>query len=40
MNDALKVNYGASGLNIEFFFIFCFSWGLTVLTPNKDDAKK
>ena len=40
MNDALKVNYGASGLNIEFGSLYsALVGGITVLTPNKDDAK-
>jgi len=40
MNDALKVNYGASGLNIEFGSLYsALVGGITVLTSNKDDAK-
>ena len=40
INEALKVNYGASGLNIEVGSLYsALVGGVTVVTPNKD-AKK
>ncbi|MCG3716532.1 MlaD family protein, partial [Aliarcobacter butzleri] len=40
MNEALKVNYGASGLNIELGSLYsALVGGITVITSNKDDAK-
>ena len=40
INEALKVNYGASGLNIEIGSLYsALVGGVTVVTPNKD-AKK
>ena len=40
INEALKVNYGASGLNIEVGSLYsALVRGVTVVTPNKD-AKK
>ena len=40
MNEALKVSYGASGLNIELGSLYsALVGGITVITPNKDDEK-
>jgi paraquat-inducible protein B len=40
MNEALKVSYGASGLNIELGSLYsALVGGVTVITPNKDDEK-
>ncbi|MEZ4694230.1 MAG: hypothetical protein R2837_09640 [Aliarcobacter sp.] len=40
INDALKINYGASGLNIEVGSLYsAIVGGITVVTPNKDDLK-
>lgn len=40
MNEALKVNYGASGLNIEIGSLYsAIVGGITVVTPNKNDPK-
>lgn len=40
MNEALKVSYGASGLNIELGSLYsAIIGGITVITPNKDDEK-
>lgn len=40
MNEALKVNYGASGLNIELGSLYsALVGGITVVTPNKDEIK-
>ena len=40
INDALKVNYGASGLNIEVGSLYsAIVGGITVVTPKKDDLK-
>lgn len=38
VNEALKVSYGASGLNIEVGSLYsALVGGITVITPNKDD---
>ncbi len=40
MNEALKVNYGASGLNIEVGSLYsAIIGGITVVTTHKDDEK-
>ena len=40
INDALKVKYGASGLNIEVGSLYsALVGGVTVITPNKDEEK-
>jgi paraquat-inducible protein B len=40
INEALKVNYGASGLNIEIGSLYsALVGGITVVTPNKEEAK-
>ena len=40
MNEALKVSYGASGLNIELGSLYsAIIGGITVITTNKDDEK-
>jgi paraquat-inducible protein B len=40
MNEALKVSYGASGLNIELGSLYsALVGGITVVTPNKEDEK-
>ena len=40
MNEALKVNYGASGLNIEVSSLYsALVGGITVVTSIKDDSK-
>ena len=40
INDALKVNYGASGLNIEVGSLYsAIVGGITVVTPNKEELK-
>lgn len=40
INEALKVNYGASGLNIEIGSLYsALVGGVTVVTPNKDEEK-
>ena len=40
MNEALKVSYGASGLNIELGSLYsALVGGVTVITPNKEDEK-
>lgn len=40
INDALKVKYGASGLNIEVGSLYsALVGGVTVVTPNKDEEK-
>ena len=40
MNEALKVSYGASGLNIELGSLYsALVGGITVITTNKDDEK-
>ena len=40
MNEALKVTYGASGLNIELGSLYsAIVGGVTVITPNKEDEK-
>ena len=40
MNEALKVNYGASGLNIEMGSLYsALVGGITVVTPNKEETK-
>ena len=40
INEALKVNYGASGLNIELGSLYsALVGGVTVVTPNKDEQK-
>ncbi len=40
MNEALTVNYGASGLNIEVGSLYsALIGGITVITTNKDDEK-
>ncbi|QKF67701.1 paraquat-inducible protein B [Arcobacter venerupis] len=40
MNEALKVSYGASGLNIEVGSLYsALVGGITVLTPDKEAAK-
>lgn len=40
MNEALKVNYGASGLNIELGSVYsALVGGITVITSSKDDKK-
>lgn len=40
MNEALKVTYGASGLNIELGSLYsAIVGGITVITPNKEDEK-
>ncbi|MBP7769686.1 MAG: MCE family protein [Aliarcobacter sp.] len=40
INEALKVNYGASGLNIELGSLYsALVGGITVVTSNKEEAK-
>ena len=40
INEALKVSYGASGLNVEVGSLYsALVGGVTVVTPNKNDAK-
>ncbi|MGE4462013.1 MAG: MlaD family protein [Arcobacter sp.] len=40
INEALKVKYGASGLNIELGSLYsALVGGVTVVTPNKDEQK-
>jgi len=40
INEALKVSYGASGLNVEIGSLYsALVGGVTVITPNKEEAK-